>query len=161
MRWADALVGVVVPLAGGVLLLLGPAAAAPFSNADVDAEAGTDAGVEGPCGSLSLSTPSCMFAVGSGPDLVSGESAGVAGTGDWDCREDIDTDEEATRRPLQPKNGHGHGHQDPGSSETRKRESKGLLTGSSVGRCRSASAASSSGSAVYGACLVREDFSRS
>ena len=60
LRWADALVGVVVPLAGGVLLLLGPAAAAPFS----------DPGVEGPGGSLSLSTP-CMFAVGWGPDLVS------------------------------------------------------------------------------------------
>ena len=73
-------VGVVVPLAGGVLLLLG---VAPSSDgAFLSTEAPSPASV---------------------PDVGSEGNDGFTGIADADCRDEIDTDEETTRWPLQAK----------------------------------------------------------
>ena len=74
-------VGVVVPLAGGVLLLLG-----------VALSSGSPEGAF-----LSAEAPSPV----SVPDVGSEDSDGFTGIADADCRDEIDTDEETTRWPLQ------------------------------------------------------------
>lgn len=92
-----AFVGVVVPLAGGVLPVLAPVTV-PFSDADVvpDADIGSDAS-EVPLSTLGVD---CALELEPVLALESDGSEEVAGTEDCDCRDDIDTDEEVARWPL-------------------------------------------------------------
>ena len=81
-------VGVVAPLAGGVLLLLG--VAVPFSAGTAAAAAAClSAGV------AAGSPPSAGV-----PGVGSEEGTLPAGTGDCDCRDEMETEDEATRCPL-------------------------------------------------------------